>query len=339
MAGRALKLVGLAAGAAATVAGAAYASERVAAGRLRRKTDADAGEELVPRADEVRSLPGPDGGSISVIGRGEGPPILLSHGVTLSSRTWVKQMESLPDGGFRAIAYDHRGHGQSTLGEGGHTLDTLADDMRAVLEGLDLTDVVIVGHSMGGIAAQLLCLRHPEVAARRVAGMVLLSTLSRTALAANRHLLRALERITGAAPDAGGLLGLTNLGLLVARIGFGADPQPSQVELTRQMIAACDPATRKAAPRALLGLDISRELQHIRVPALVVCGTNDVITPPAESRRIARRIPGARLELLDGGGHMLMLERAERVDELIVGFAREVQRGRPGGAATREATG
>lgn len=339
MAGRTLKLVGLAAGAAATLAGAAYAGERLAAGRLRHRTDADAGEELVPRFDEIRSLPGPDGGSISVISRGQGPPIVLAHGVTLSVRTWVKQMESLPAAGFRAIAFDHRGHGESTVGEAGHTLDTLADDLRAVLEGLDLTDVVVVGHSMGGVAAQLLCLRHPDVAARRVAGIVLLSTMARTALAANRHLLRALERVADAAPDAGGLLRLSNLGLLVARIGFGADPQPSHVELTRQMIAACDPATRKAAPAALLGLDISRELEQIRVPTLVVCGTNDVITPPAESRRISRRIPGARLELLEGGGHMLMLEQADRVDELIVGFARQVQRGRPGAAATREAAG
>jgi 3-oxoadipate enol-lactonase len=135
------------------------------------------------------------------------------------------------------------------------------------------------------------------------------------------------------------MMAFSNLGLLVARIGFGADPQPSHVELTRQMILACDPVTRKAAPGSLLGLDLSRELENIAVPTLVICGTNDVITPPAESRRIARKIPGARLELLDGGGHMLMLERAERVDELIVSFAHEVQGARPGARGDREATG
>src|SRR4029450_5469791 len=104
----------------------------------------------------------------------------------LSVRTWVKQMESLPDAGFRTIAFDHRGHGASSVGEGGHTLDTLAEDVRTVVEGLDLHDAVLVGHSMGGVAIQLFCLRHPEIAAERVAGIVLLSSLSRIALSRNR---------------------------------------------------------------------------------------------------------------------------------------------------------
>lgn len=324
----ALKMLGVAAGAAVTLAGAAFATERVAAGRLRRRDDDDAETELVPVFDEIRSLESDDGGSISVISRGEGPPILLSHGVTLSVRTWVKQMESLPEAGFQAIAFDHRGHGASTIGTGGHTLDTLADDMRCVIEGLDLYDVVLVGHSMGGVAAQLFCLRYPEVAAKRVAGVVLLSTLSRTALSGNGRLLHALEWVASAAPDAGGVLKLTDVGLLVARIGFGREPQPSHVELTRQMILACDPATRKAAIQALLGLDLTKELRRITLPTLVIGGTNDVITPPAEARRMARGIPGARLELLDGAGHMLMLERAATVDSLIIEFARDVQQHR-----------
>jgi pimeloyl-ACP methyl ester carboxylesterase len=323
-----LKMLGVAAGAAITLAGAAFATERVAAARLRRRDDADAETDLVPAFDEIRSLQSDDGGSISVISRGEGPPIVLSHGVTLSVRTWVKQMESLPEAGFQTIAFDHRGHGASTIGSGGHTLDTLADDMRCVLEGLDLYDVVLVGHSMGGVAAQLVCLRYPELAAQRIAGLVLLSTLSRTALSGNRHLLHLLERVSAAAPDAGGVLRLTDVGLLIARIGFGREPQASHVELTRQMILACDPETRKAAPRALLGLDLTKELSRITVPTLVISGTNDVITPPAEARRMARGIPGARLELLDGAGHMLMLERAETIDSLITDFAHDVQQHR-----------
>jgi pimeloyl-ACP methyl ester carboxylesterase len=323
--GRVLKTAGLAAGIAMTLAGAAYTSERVAATRLRRRDDPDGTDDLVPAFDEIRSLEGSDGGSISVISRGEGPPIVLSHGVTLSVRTWVKQMESLPAAGFRTIAFDHRGHGASTVGTAGHTLDTLADDMRTVIEDLDLHDAVIVGHSMGGVATQLLAIRHPEVVKERVAGIVLLSTLGRTHLSGNRRLQQLLEWVASATPDAGGVMGFANVGLLVARMGFGKDPQPSHVELTRQMILACDPETRKAAPTALLGLNLSAELKTIDVPTLVISGTNDVITPPAEARRIARLVPGARLEMLEGAGHMLMLERAEVVDALITDFAREVQ--------------
>ena len=64
----------------------------------------------------------------------------------------------------------------------------------------------------------------------------------------------------------------------------------------------------------------------MRIPTLVIGGTADVLTPPFEARRMARLIPGARLELMPGGGHMLMLERTEELDRLIVDFAREVAR-------------
>lgn len=339
MAGRVVKALGLAAGAAATIAGAAYATERVAAGRLRRHDDPDANADLVPAFDEIRSLASHDGGSISVISRGAGPPIVLSHGVTLSVRTWVKQMESLPEAGFRTIAFDHRGHGASTVGEGGHTLDTLAADVRTVLEGLDLRDAVLVGHSMGGVATQLFCLRHPEIAAERVAGIVLLSTLSRTALSGNKRLTRMLDWVATASPDASGVLGFANLGLLITRIGFGRNPQPRHVELTRQMILECESDTRKHAAGPLLSLDLTDELPKLAVPTLVIGGTNDVLTPPAEARRIARLVPGARLELLEGAGHMAMLEQSETVDRLVIDFARDVQAaGRGRSAETEEAS-
>ena len=91
------------------------------------------------------------------------------------------------------------------------------------------------------------------------------------------------------------------------------------------MILACDPETRRSAPAALLGLDLTDELPHIAVPTLVIGGTADLVTPPSESRRIAGLVPGARLELLERGGHMLMLERTEAVNALITDFAAAVQ--------------
>src|SRR5436190_11866904 len=115
-----------------------------------------------------------------------------------------------------------------------------------------------------------------------------------------------------------------NLGFLLARIGFGSDPQPSHVELVRQMLNECPPETRLNAPRALIGLDLTAELPAVRIPTLVVVGTGDLLTPPAQARLIARLIPGARLEILTGGGHMLMLERAAELDRMIIDFARQV---------------
>jgi pimeloyl-ACP methyl ester carboxylesterase len=316
--------IGVALGAAATVAGAAFAAERIAARRLRGRDASGPVADLVAPFDELQSLPSHDGGGINVVRRGTGRPVLLSHGVTLSVRTWVSQLEQLPADGFEVIAFDHRGHGASTVGSEGHTIDALAWDVRTVLERLDLRDAILVGHSMGGVAVQAFCLRFPEVAAERVSGIVLLSTLARGPLHGNPRLRHLLALLAAKAPDGTDILKTRDLGLVIARIGFGRHPRASQVELTRQMILACDPATRRDSPAALIDLDLTAELPRITVPTLVVCGRADVLTPPSEARRIAGLIPGARLELVPGGGHMLMLEQPETLHRLIREFAAEI---------------
>jgi pimeloyl-ACP methyl ester carboxylesterase len=319
------KVAGIAAGAAAGLAGAAYAGERIVAARLRSKPDGDAARALDAPVYIDRRLTAFDGGSIYVVEDGAGPPIVFSHGVTNSIRTWFHQLEEFPKAGFRAIAYDHRGHGQSVLGSAGHSLENLALDLRTVLEELDLRDAVLVGHSMGGVAVQGFVTQFPEIAAERVSGIVLLSTLAKTPLGSHSTRTKArIEKITNRAPDMSWVWASPNLGFLLARLGFGRDPQPSHVELVRQMLLECPPATRLDAPRALIGLDLTQALPGVRLPALVIVGTADLLTPPAQARLIAKLIPGARLEEFPGGGHMLMLERTEPLDKLIIDFAREV---------------
>jgi pimeloyl-ACP methyl ester carboxylesterase len=317
--------LGLAVAAVGAVAGLVVAAERNAVKRLRAREVADADASVVIEFERSWRLPAHDGGELFVVEAGSGPPILLSHGVTLSVRVWTKQLRSLAAAGFRVIAYDHRGHGDSPLGPAGHGLDQIAADLGSVIEAMDLRDVVIVGHSMGGIATQLFCLDHPEVARERVAGIVLLSTLARSPFAANPRLAQLMTGLADRLPDTAGALRARDLGLLIARLGFGKSPAPAHVEATRQMILATDPRTRREATSALAGLDITDRLPTLDLPALVVCGTADLITPLAESRRIARRIPGARLEVLAGGGHMLMFEQPETLDGLIADFARSVQ--------------
>lgn len=327
--GRALLGAGVAAGAVAGLAGAAYAIERAVVAGVRRRPDPDAGKALVPPFDEAMRYPSHDGGSIYTISRGKGPPILFSHGVTLSTRVWVKQFENLPERRVRCIGFDHRGHGDSECGDLGHSIDNLAEDVRTVLERMDMHDAVLVGHSMGGIALQAFAARHPAVAAERVRGMVLMSTLAKTYLSGASWLRKMFERLTGGGPSAGALVTQQNLGFLLARVGFGRDPQASHVELVREMIAACPKAATQEAVTALVGLDMTDELPKIRVPTLVLSGTADVIAPPAQGRRIAGLIPDARLEVFKGGGHMLMLERTDEVNALITEFARDLGAGAP----------
>jgi pimeloyl-ACP methyl ester carboxylesterase len=320
---RVLKIAGVTAGVALGVAGAAYAAQRAVARGLRERPDRDAGKLGALPFDEARRIPSHDGGSIYTVSRGSGPTILLSHGVTLASRVWVKQFTSLPEQGVRVVAFDHRGHGESLAGESGHSIENLASDLRSVLEGLDLDDVVLVGHSMGGIAAQVFAAQHPDLARERVRGLVLLSTTAKTSISAWRRLRCAAERLSDKF-DLGRLMAMPELGLMLARIGFGKDPIASHVELTRELLSSCGTETGREAIRALMGVDLTDELPRIELPTLVVAGTRDVITPMGDARRIASLVPGARLVTFEDAGHMLMLERTDELDRLVLDFAREV---------------
>ncbi len=292
MAPKALKRTGLVTGATLGAIGLAYATERALVARLRHRDDPDAGDALVPVFDEARVLDSHDGGTIYTISRGDGPVVVFCHGVTLSSRVWAKQFETFPAAGFRAVAFDSRGHGESRAGDTGHSLDNLADDLRTVLEELDLRDVVLVGHSMGGMAVQAFAIRHPDVLEQRVSGLVLLSTSSHNLVSDARRVRGAVEKVVNIGPDVGTFMRQRNLGLLLANIGFGDDPNPSHVEATREMLAACDKTTTRQAVSALLHLDLTEGLPKVHVPTLVVVGTADALTPPRDAQRIAELVPG-----------------------------------------------
>lgn len=322
---RALKAAGIAVGVAAGVAGAGYAAQRAVLRGLRDRPDPDAGQLPSLPLDKVKHLDSHDGGTIYTIEAGptDGPPIVLLHGATIDSRIWVKQLASLPTVGFRVVAFDTRGHGSSVCGDTGHSVENLTFDLRAVLEGLDLHDAILVGHSMGGVAVQAFASQLAEEARARTRGLVLLSSLSRTQVSTARRLRCAVQSVSNRL-DLASLMSKPELGTMLARLGFGRTPLASHVELVRQMLSECDPVTSRDAVACLLGMDLTPDLERIDLPTLVVCGSGDLLTPPFESRRIARLIPGARLVMIEGAGHTIMLERPEELEALFVDFAREL---------------
>lgn len=328
------KGAGIAVGAVGVVVGAGFAAQRVAARRLRMAPDPDAGREFVEQFESTHRVATHDGGELFVVEHGHGPPIVLVHGVTLSIGTWAKQWHSLSEAGFRVVAYEQRGHGGSTVGRSGHSVENLGADLKCVIEELDLHDAVVVGHSMGGIAVQSFCIDFADVARQRVAGIVLLSTLARSPVAANRRLARTSGWAIDRWPDSSAALRSRDLGLVLTRVGFGRNPAARDIESTREMILATSSSTRRSAIAALIGFDLTKRLCEIDRPTLVIGGSADVMTPLAESRRLARHIRGARLEVLDGGGHMLMFERAEQLDDLITDFAHQVPRGDQAGSGS-----
>jgi pimeloyl-ACP methyl ester carboxylesterase len=223
--------------------------------------------------------------------------------------------------GFRTIAFDHRGHGLSELGDGGHSLENLAEDVKTIVLGLDLHDAVLVGHSMGGVAVQEFVTRYPELAAERVAGIVLLSTLAYTPFGSRSTRTKArIEKLTKRTPDARWLWERPNLGLLAARLCFGTNPHPSHVELVRRMMVDCAPET----PRRASHLDRPRshrsapEHSHSDTRHRWYRGCVDATSGGAAN---GEAHPGRSARAARGWGHMLMLERTEQLNRLIVDFA------------------
>lgn len=302
----------------------AYAGARWAAARARRREDPYAGREFEPPFDVERRVETADGSRLHILERGAGVPVVLAHGVTNDHRTWFHQIEDLPDHGIRAIAFDQRGHGRSTVGDAGFGVGPLAEDLRAVLEELDLYRAVLVGHSMGGMGVQTLACRFPEVVKERVAGLVLVGTTSH-ALRIWRHFATLPDGLVrGSASWFDRVILHDDFGYLLTRVGLGRRPHSSHVELVRTMLLECPLETRRLATRALMDYDVRHMLCDVDVPVLVISGTRDVLAPVAVSRRIADALPRAELQIIPGAGHMPMLEAADEVSNLIAEFAHKV---------------
>jgi pimeloyl-ACP methyl ester carboxylesterase len=302
-----------------------------AMGRERARADRAADDDFSPLPDaRHREVEVSDGGCLHVVERGEGRPVVFLHGVTLSAVAWHYQFVDLA-ARFRVIAVDHRGHGRSQAGTDGHTIKRLGDDIAELLAALDLRDAILVGHSMGGMAILQFALDHPELVEERVAGSVLVATLASTegSVPAWHTISTALAPVTAfglrcAGRLPGGYLPSTDVSYLVARASLGQRPSPTHVELTRAMTAATSVDVLAELWVEIARFDVRDALDGLRLPALVVVGSRDVITPLSNARDIVRRLPGAELKVLPGAGHMLMLGRRHELNELIEKFAASV---------------
>lgn len=312
---------------AAGAALAGYAATRVVADRSRQRFDPAAGDDFSPLPDaKHHTLPTDDGGQLHVVERGSGTPLVLLHGVTLSAVVWHYQLIDLADR-FRVIAVDHRGHGLSLAGEGGYGAGRLAADLAGALDALDLTGAIIVGHSMGGMVTQRFAVDFPEVLSKRVRGLVLLSTTAHTGARVPgwERIIRATAPVTQRALKLGSkvsasLFSPTDLGFALTRIGFGKNPSPTHVDLNRLVVAAHSSLVLAELWAGLTEFDIREDLSYVDLPVLVIGGTHDNLTPLFHLKEIARSIPGAELKVIDGGGHMLMLERRHELADLIAEF-------------------
>lgn len=231
---------------------------------------------------------------------GRGPAILFLHAYPLGLAMWDEPAEALA-AAHQVVRFDCRGFGGSPPGDGLLTMEGIADDAAALLEHLGVSQAVVCGCSMGGYAAFAMVRRHPE----RLCGLVLVDTRA-GADSAEARKSRALlaERVLREGSSVAAEAALPKLlGETTHR------DRPQVVERVRRMILANAP---RGIADALAGLgaraDSAPTLREIRVPTLVVCGAEDVLTPVAEAEALRQGIAGSRLEVLPAAGHLSSLE-------------------------------
>jgi pimeloyl-ACP methyl ester carboxylesterase len=270
-----------------------------------------------------------DGAELHVEEWGSGPPIVFVHGLALDHRTWHHQYVALADR-FRLIGVDLRGHGWSTMGREPFGPHRSADDLAAVFTQLDVRGAVLVGHSLGGTVVGQLCADHPDLVRDRVAGLVFVDTFA-SAIAGEgrfRELFSpTMIRLAGrfqTKTEPRGSASTSPIAYAMARQPFGPHPQPEAVRHTLDMGAACAPAVLGAATVANLDYDVREDLGRVVCPVLVIRGEHDRLATERSARQFATALPDAEMVVVDGSGHLPMLEARDRFSELLVGFATRV---------------
>ena len=357
---RRVGIIGAIAGAGAAVAATGLAVERYAIGRYRRGHDSESDQPFgrLP-ADRRRTVRASDQTPLYV--EEVGPPdaaltVLFAHGYANSLGTWHYQRRGLADmenPTVRMVFYDHRGHGRSgETTQERSTIDQLGDDMAAVLdEVVPSGPVVLVGHSMGGMTVMALADRRPELFGERIIGVALVSTstgrlaevtLGLPALLArakNPILPRLISQLRRRARMAERGRHVTGdlVWWFVRRMGFGSkDVSGTLVDYVAEIIAGTPIHTIADFYPALMEHDKLAALPVLRdLPVLVVVGEHDLVTPQDHSRAIAAELPDAELLVVEGAGHMVMMERAALVNLNLRTFLHRAYRRAGGGRRRR----
>jgi pimeloyl-ACP methyl ester carboxylesterase len=319
---RRITAIGMA-GAAAALAG--VGAVQLAGRRVKSRIDASLDDPLDPPTDvEHRSIDTPDGGKLHVVVTGEGPPVVLLHGVTLQWWVWSAVIRLLRDR-HRVVAWDMRGHGESVAGREGVTLEACARDLALVLESLDAVDAVVVGHSMGGMCLGRFAVSHHAELHARVRGLVFVATSAapvsisgvRGGLAAIAGRMSALSERPFARDRDLYHWRDTNLSAVMVRAAFGPKATGRMVDDVRRMLEATPRATLLEAGASIATHDVRAELKHVDVPSVVVVGDRDVLTPVAHARALHHIVEASEMVVLTHVGHQVMQEDPQALVDVI----------------------
>lgn len=253
---------------------------------------------------------------------GSGSTVVLIHGWPLSGASWEKQTAALLAAGHRVITYDRRGFGRSSQPAAGYNYDTFAADLDALLTGLDLKKVALVGFSMGSGEVTRYIAKYGTARVRKA---VLIGTLG-------PYLVKAADNPEGVDP---GVFDGIKSAIKADRPAFlleflrnfynydvtgGKLVSERVLEANWNVAVGASPAGTLACVDAWIE-DFRKDIPHNTVPTLILHGDADRILPPdATSRRQAKMIKGANYVELPGGPHGVLWTHAERINTELVGF-------------------
>lgn len=275
----------------------------------------------------------------------DGTTVILCHGFTLDLRCWFYQRQALVEAGHRVVTWDLRGHGSS--GEGAteaYSIEQLGVDLEHVIADVAPTgDLVLAGHSMGGMTIMALAEADPGLFRERVLGVALISTsaggLHRITWGLGSLLGRAVTRfgpkvLQEISPhqdfvDSALRGGRELQEFLVARGSFGSPAPLSVVRLTADMIFGTPLSVMAAYSHTLDDHDKREALAHmVDLEVLVFNGDKDALTSAVHSTEIVEAIPGAEHVFVKDAGHIIMLEHPELLSQELLALITRAERGR-----------
>ncbi len=253
-----------------------------------------------------------NGVNLAVDVRGRGPAVLFIHGYPLDHSIWDYPLAHLE--GWMRIAPDLRGMGQSDAPDLGYSMATYAEDLLALLTAVGVDRVVLCGLSLGGYVAFEILRRAPE----RVRGLVLMDTRAEADTPEGR---RARDAAAALARD-GGAHAIAEAMLPKMLAGAAVADNPGLVDRVRRMMESTPVAGILGALGAMRDRpDSSAFLKTLAdVPALVVVGEDDQLTPRERAQFMADALPDARLAVVPGAGHLTPMERPEAATALLADF-------------------
>ena len=244
---------------------------------------------------------------------GKGLPLVLLHGYPLDHTIWDTVVSRLQSQA-RVITPDLRGHGRSDAPQGPYTMHLMASDVAALLNQLEIQQVVLVGHSMGGYISLAFAQAYPD----RLLGLGMVASQA----AADTPERKAARYETARAVEKDG-------------VGVVAGSMPSRLTSQPALVARLHELILKMKPTGVIGdlhgiaerAELSEWISKMCLPAAVIAGDADALVPLARAQEMAAAMPNAVLTVIKGAGHMPMLEAPEEVAAALAGLVQSVSKG------------